>query len=320
MTDTPEYRYDAIFDDREHPALRRRPATGGIADRASPAEYVFDDEIRLAVNLALATGRPLLVGGPSGCGKSSLARAVAELTGWSYVERTITSRLQARDLLYEIDHLKRLQDAQHGEIRRDERHYIVPGPLFWAFAPDTARELLADTDRGAQVPAGVKGGAGSTVVLLDEIDKADPDVPNDLLIPLGQLAFEIAELGKPIECAIGAFPFLVLTTNGERDLPPAFLRRCVELRIRPAENSPSGRDKLFAIARKHGLDLGGETLAKLADAFFAAPRPERREANPAEFLDLARAWRALRLATDAHPATLKAVLDAITLGPGPGGR
>lgn len=63
MIDTPEYRYDAIFDDREHPALRRRPAPGEIADRASPTEYVFDDEIRLAVNLALATGRPLLVAG-----------------------------------------------------------------------------------------------------------------------------------------------------------------------------------------------------------------------------------------------------------------
>lgn len=316
MTVTPEYRYQPIFDDRERPALRRQPAAAEVADRAFPAEYVFDDEIRLAVNLALATGRPLLVGGPSGCGKSSLARAVADLTDWSYVERTITSRLQARDLLYEIDHLKRLQDAQHEGIQQDERHYIVPGPLFWAFAPDEARVLLADTERGDRVPKGVKEGAGRTVVLLDEIDKADPDVPNDLLIPLGQLAFEIVELGAPIECATGAVPFLVLTTNSERDLPPAFLRRCVELRIRPAENSPAGRDKLFAIARKHGLDLSGETLAKLADAFFAAPRPERREANPAEFLDLARAWRHLQLTTEGHPATLKAVLDAITLGPG----
>ncbi len=320
MTVPPEYRYQPIFDDRERPALRRQPAATEVADRASPADYVFDDEIRLAVNLALATGRPLLVGGPSGCGKSSLARAVADLTGWSYVERTITSRLQARDLLYEIDHLKRLQDAQHGEIKDDERHYIVPGPLFWAFAPDKARELLADTGRGAQVPAGVKEGAGNTVILLDEIDKADPDVPNDLLIPLGQLEFEIVELARPIECPTGAVPFLVLTTNGERDLPPAFLRRCVELRIKPAENSPAGRDKLFAIARKHGLDLGDDTLAKLADAFFAAPRPERREANPAEFLDLARAWRHLQLAKEAHLPTLKAVLDAITLGAGPGGR
>jgi MoxR-like ATPase len=88
------------------PKLRCPPAAAEVADRTSPAEYVFDDEIRLAVNLALAAGRPLLLSGPSGCGKSPLARAVAALAGWSYLERTITSRLQARDLLYEIEHLK----------------------------------------------------------------------------------------------------------------------------------------------------------------------------------------------------------------------
>ena len=323
MTDGPEYRYQPIFDDRERPALRRQPEVEkaeDVADRAAADEYVFDDDIRLAVNLALATARPLLVSGPSGSGKSSLARAVKALTGWSYVERTITSRLQARDLQYEIDHLKRLQDAHQGAIKDAERHYIVPGPLFWAFAPDQARRLLEYTGRSDRVPAGVTADAGRTVVLLDEIDKADPDVPNDLLIPLGQLAFEVEEIGERVACSAAAVPFVVLTTNGERDLPPAFLRRCVELRIKAADGSPSGRAKLFAIARKHGLDLGDETLGKLADAFFAAPRPERREANAAEFLDLVRAWRHLQLARDGHPPTLQAVLDAIILGAGPGAR
>jgi SpoVK/Ycf46/Vps4 family AAA+-type ATPase len=270
--------------------------------------------------LALATGRPLLVSGPSGSGKSSLARAVAALTEWSYVERTITSRLQARDLLYEIDHLKRLQDAHQGKLRGDERPYIVPGPLFWAFAQERARRLLAETQRGEAVPGGIRQGSSRSVVLLDEIDKADPDVPNDLLIPFGQLSFEITELGETIECPAAAVPLFVLTTNGERDLPPAFLRRCVELRIKAADNSPSGRGRLFDITRKHDLDLDEETLTTLADAFFAAPRPERREANAAEFLDLVRAWRHLQLATDAHPPTLRTVLEAITLGAGSGGR
>lgn len=314
MNDAPDYRYQPIFDDREDPALRRQPASAEVADRAVANAYVFDEDIRLAVNLSLATGRPLLVSGPSGSGKSSLARAVAALVGWSYVEQTITSRLQARDLLYEIDHLKRLQDAQQNALTGDEQPYIVPGPLFWSFAPNRASRLLTDTGRSEHIPSGVKMNADRAVVLLDEIDKADPDVPNDLLIPFGQLAFEIVELGERIECPASAVPLLVLTNNGERDLPPAFLRRCVELEIRAAENSPAGRDKLFAIVRKHGLNLGEETLDQLANAFFAAPRPERREPNAAEFLDLVRAWQQLQLATHRHAPTVGAVLAAITRG------
>lgn len=314
MNDAPEYRYDPIFDDRYKPALRRRPPASGVADRGVATEYVFDDNIRLAVNLAMATGRPLLVSGPSGSGKSSLARAVADLAGWSYVERTITSRLQARDLLYEIDHLKRLQDAQQNKLASDERPYIVPGPLFWAFAPKYARELLEQTERATRVPIGVRQDSDRSVVLLDEIDKADPDVPNDLLIPFGQLSFEIIELGKLVACPADTVPLLVLTTNGERDMPPAFLRRCVELQIDSAENSSAGRRKLFTIVGKHQLNLEDATLETLADAFFAAPRPERREPNAAEFLDLVRAWHQLKLANYTHKPTIETILAAIAIG------
>lgn len=321
MNASDAYRYLPIFDERRTPALGRRSAppdkaTGNeVADRVSASAYVFDDDIRLAVNLALATSRPLLVTGPPGSGKSSLARAVAELAGWSYVERTITSRIQAHDLLYEIDYLRRLQDAQQNKLGGDERPYIVPGPLFWSFAPEKARKLLEDSGRSQSIPGGIRKNITHSVVLLDEIDKADPDVPNDLLIPFGHLAFEIAELGEKIECPSSAAPLLVLTSNGERDLPPAFLRRCVELNIKAAEKSPAGLAKLFAIVRKHGLDLDDRNLEELAEAFFAAPRSEGREPNPAEFLDLIRAWRQLQLTTHVHKSTLQAVLAAITIGP-----
>jgi MoxR-like ATPase len=311
MNDAPEYRYEPIFDDRNRPAVRRRPPVSEVADRGVAAEYVFDDNIRLAVNLALATGRPLLVSGPSGSGKSSLARAVADLAGWSYLERTVTSRLQARDLLYELDYMKRLQDAHQNKLASDERPYIVPGVLFWAFNAKLALDLLKQTGK---VPTGIRQNADRAVVLLDEIDKADPDVPNDLLIPLGRLSFEIPELGDTIACPAERVPLLVLTTNGERDLPPAFLRRCVELQIGSAENSPAGRRKLFEIVSKHQLSFDDNTLDALASAFFAAPRPERREPNAAEFLDLVRAWQQLKLADHSHKPTVETILAAISMG------
>lgn len=314
MPDDPACDYTPIFDDRAARVLREQPPAEVVADRAAAGAYVFDDDIRLAVNVALATGRPLLVSGPSGAGKSSLARAVADLTKWSYVEKTITSRLQARDLLYEVDHLKRLQDAQQGRLKGDERPYIVPGPLFWAFSADRARRLLGGTGRGNRVPEGIRPDQRRCVVLLDEVDKADPDVPNDLLIPFGRLAFEVSELGETVACAPDAVPLVILTTNGERDLPPAFLRRCVELHIKGAEDSQGGRERLFAIAARHGLDFDVETLGKLTAAFFKAPRPERREPNAAEFLDLLRAWQQLELAKDETGKTAEAVLASITLG------
>ncbi|HVR40851.1 MAG TPA: AAA family ATPase, partial [Thermoanaerobaculia bacterium] len=82
-----------------------------IGDRRDGEVYVYTDEIKLALDVAIATGRPLLVGGPTGCGKSSLARHAAKTRGWRYYEKTITSLTQARDLLWEVDHLRRLQDA-----------------------------------------------------------------------------------------------------------------------------------------------------------------------------------------------------------------
>jgi MoxR-like ATPase len=314
MTDTGNYTYRAIFDDRQQPALCREPASAFVADRAPTSTYVFDDDIRLAVNLALATTRPLLVGGPSGAGKSSLAQAIADLADWSYVERTITSRLQARDLLYEIDYLKRLQDAERGQLSGNERPYLVPGPLFWAFEAEAGRELLRETGRENLVPSGIKFNSKRCVVLLDEIDKADPDVPNDLLIPFGRLAFEITELGKTIYCSSDKVPLLILTTNGERDLPLAFLRRCVGLQVKGAEDTPAGRDRLHNIARKHQIDPGADHFSRLADAFFAAPRPEGHLPNTAEFLDLLRAWRELAISGQLEDGTMDAVLAAITLG------
>jgi MoxR-like ATPase len=311
------YKYAPVFDDTKQPAVdsaitRRR----GVADRAERGQYVFDDEIRLRVNLAMVTGRPLLVRGPSGCGKSSLARAVAARTGWNYLERTVSSRTQAQDLLYEIDQLRRLQDAYQGQLAQDERPYFRPGPLYWAFDAEHASSVLRDSGRSDLVPKDVLSGL-PWVVLLDEIDKADPDVPNNLLVPLGTLEFAVPELGTTIRANADRAPLVILTTNEERELPPAFLRRCVELVI----GEPS-HEQLVLVGMEHKLggspgpdaepgDLGNEIdLDLLATFYEKAPRARDQRRNSAEFLDFVRAWRHLEIEGD--EATRKAVLEAIS--------
>jgi MoxR-like ATPase len=264
-----------------------------IADRAPPQAFLFDEYLVLGINIARATGRPLLLRGASGVGKTSVARAVAWHEGWSYVQVVVTSRTLARDFLYQVDDLKRLQDAYAGLSIEDMRRYLVPGPLFWAFDPEYARSILTATGREALVPSGVDTSATNTVVLIDEIDKADPDVPNNLLEPLGQLSFESADLPRPVRAQVGRVPLVVLTTNEERDLPAAFLRRCIEHRIEP----PNG-DKLTEIGKRHfkaDFDPKHNTLVLKLN-----PR------SPAEYLDAMRTCQGL-----VAKRTKEADLDAI---------
>ncbi len=276
--------YTHLFD--PPPTYVALTATGASSgDQREGRVYVYEDDTILAVNVALATGRPLLIYGPSGSGKSSLARNIAHFQQWRFVERVITSRTQARDLLYEVDLLRRLHDAQAAAAAKrdfagDYTRYIVPGPLWWAFAPSSARQYAAsepvwDHDHPR------------AVVLLDEIDKADPDVPNNLLVPLGSLQFEVEELRgqPPIKADPDHPPLVILTTNEERELPPAFLRRCVELRIK------NTRQRLLDIAHAHFPadtawvdEIAGLALPASGDA--ALP-------SPAEFVDLLKACRTL---------------------------
>ena len=250
--------YRPLFDPRREvefePArahrLGDRAPDGALDDR-----YEYDDEIVLAVNVALAAGRPLLVRGRPGTGKSSLARSVAAWLGWRFYTATVSSRTSARDLLWTFDTVARLADAQVAMVR-ERSAYISPGPLWWAFDPNSAgrRGMPAGAWEaavaGGITPARDPSGSGQherAVVLLDEIDKADPDVPNDLLVPLGSFQFTLDD-GEVVMA--GTAPLVILTTNEERDLPGAFLRRCVILAL--AEPT---RDRLAAIALRHFPDL-----------------------------------------------------------------
>jgi MoxR-like ATPase len=295
--------YDKIFDPPLVPPVARAEH---VADRVDASGYVYDESLVLAVNVALATRRPLLLRGRPGTGKSSLARSVALHLKWRFYPHTISSRTQARDLLWTVDDVARLSDAASGGAR-DRSRYVVPGALWWAFDPDTAArrglpedalrrsELLADPNEGEPAAPGA-------VALLDEIDKADPDVPNDLLEPLGLYRFH-AEFDQVVEAQMA--PLVVLTTNEERDLPKAFLRRCV-VHVLPLPTRRRLRE--IATVRLGDADDGlyDDVMRALAAPQDSSPGgtpimdDEHVEVSIAEFLDAVVAARTLHV-RPGHP-------------------
>jgi len=263
----------------------QQPQSDSIGDRSDGRIYVYTDAITLAVDVALATGRPLLVSGPTGTGKSSLARNAALQRGWRYYEKTITSLTQARDLLWEIDHLRRLNDAHAQRIDPDFTTYTRPGVLWWAMNRDTAKTQAEVYGSAARDP-NIGAEHERAVVLLDEIDKADPDVPNNLLVPLGSFHFLIDESGRTVTLDPKNQPLIIITTNGERELPAAFLRRCVELHIPPADDK-----RLLDIAEEHFETPRADLSATLDVIKNAKPDGFAEDAlpSPAEFIDTIRA-------------------------------
>jgi MoxR-like ATPase len=256
-----------------------RPKDGAAEDL-----YVFAPKTILALNVALATDRPLLVSGEPGCGKSSLARSAAAVLGWRSYQHTVTSRTQASELLWTFDALRRLNDASKAaETLRPDRHYVEPGPLWWAFDPATARQRgtapLAD-GREAEDPGTGPPDAEAAVVLIDEIDKADPDVPNDLLEPFDRRTFKVRETGDTI--GLRRPVLMVLTTNRERTMPQAFLRRCVTLELDDPtpEWLTSIADQRYSKKDVHSR-LASEVMALRGDA----KRSGVRQPSTAEYLD-----------------------------------
>ena len=292
------------FDPPPAAELMRRLATEGPPPADSP-KYVYDDSIILAVNVALATQRPLLVAGSPGSGKTTLAKHIAHTKGWRYLEKVVTSKTQVDDLIMEFDALKRLNDAAiPKQSLLPDAAYVNPGVLWWAFDPDSAtwrgttKEELSASELKRFQPAKDPSQIGSgddVVVLLDEIDKADPDVPNDILEPLDRRSFRLRS-GKPIE-AKGQI-LMVITTNGERELPQAFIRRCVSLTLGEVTVP-----RLVQIAQLHfGLDDPDRLFEHVAELIERLGRHARdnglREPSTAEFVDTIRACRKLEARAD----------------------
>jgi MoxR-like ATPase len=176
-----------------------------------------------ALTLAHAARRPLLVRGEPGTGKTQLARAAAQFLGWLLHAETIHARFEPSDLQYRFDAVKRLADAQAKKPELDEHRYWRPGILWKAFGWQSAQAYLPASERQTD-PAG-------HVVLMDEIDKAESDLPNSLLEVLAQRSFHVEPVAEPIGGPDVQPPLIVITTNEERDLPPAFLRRCIVLSL-----------------------------------------------------------------------------------------
>lgn len=321
--------YRKIFDPGAAQVFVGAGGGGTAGDRRDGSVYVYDEEIVLAVNVALATSRPLLVRGPSGSGKSSLARNVARFLGWRYYEDVISSRTQARDLLWRFDTLRRLNDAQAQRLKEDV-YYVEPGVLWWAFDPESAgRRGLSAAGLKRLVPRAQVGEFLAAdpykgdrheraVVLLDEIDKADPDTPNNLLVPLGSFQFFVQEAETDVQVAPSTAPLVVITSNDERELSSAFLRRCVMLNLQAP-----GRARLVEIARAHFGDEHADLYEKVArkmtsrkkgedeeeeeDGDGGAPRP-----SAAEFIDTVRACIELGVWPEPKDKTWKA-LARVTL-------
>jgi MoxR-like ATPase len=203
------------------------------------ADYVATDDLKVAVNAAVTLRRPLLVKGEPGTGKTVLAHEIAAALGAPLIEWHIKSTTRAHQGLYEYDAVARLRDGQLGDERvHDIRNYIRKGKLWEAF---TAPVL--------------------PVLLIDEIDKADIEFPNDLLQELDRMEFHVYETGETVKAA--ERPVVVITSNNEKELPDAFLRRCFFHYIKFPE-----RDTMAQIVEVHFPGIQKILVSRALDLFY----------------------------------------------------
>ncbi|MDW4562202.1 MULTISPECIES: AAA family ATPase [Aeromonas] len=241
---------------------------------AGSDRYLASRSLSMAVNAAIVLEKPLLIKGEPGTGKTVLAEAIAESLGADLISWHIKSTTKAQQGLYEYDAVARLRDSQLGDPRVGEiHHYIRRGKLWQAFCAE-------------QRP----------VLLIDEIDKADIEFPNDLLLELDRMEFDVYETGERIKAR--QRPVVIITSNNEKELPDAFLRRCFFHYIRFPDKA-----EMQAIVKLHHPNLKESLLAEAMDLFFELRNVEglRKKPSTSELLD----WIRLLLADDIAPEALR---------------
>ncbi len=236
--------------------------------------YIATDDLMVAVNAALTLERPLLIKGEPGTGKTVLAQEVARALGRELIPWHIKSTTKAQQGLYEYDAVARLRDSQLGDGRvHDIANYIVKGKLWQAFEAETP-----------------------PVLLIDEIDKADIEFPNDLLLELDRMEFHVYETRQVVKAR--QRPLVIITSNNEKELPDAFLRRCFFHYIRFPD-----RDTMARIAEVHFPAIKPALLREALGVFFEVRDVPglKKKPSTSELLD----WIKLLLAEDLSPDDLR---------------
>lgn len=241
---------------------------------AGSDRYLASQALKMAVDAAIVLEKPLLIKGEPGTGKTVLAEAVAESLGAELISWHIKSTTKAQQGLYEYDAVARLRDSQLGDPRVGEiGHYIRRGKLWQAFSAE-------------QRP----------VLLIDEIDKADIEFPNDLLLELDRMEFDVYETGERVKAR--QRPVVIITSNNEKELPDAFLRRCFFHYIRFPDKA-----EMQAIVKLHYPNLKKSLLGEAMELFFELREVEglRKKPSTSELLD----WIRLLLADDIAPEAMR---------------
>ena len=236
--------------------------------------YVATEDLMLAVNASITLERPLLVKGEPGTGKTMLAEEVASALGMRLITWHIKSTTKAQHGLYEYDAVSRLRDSQLGDERvKDIRNYIDRGKLWDAFTSDE-----------------------KIVLLIDEIDKADIEFPNDLLQELDRMEFFVYETGETIKAEVR--PIVIITSNNEKELPDAFLRRCFFHYIRFPDP-----ETMQEIVDVHYPGIKKELVKESMEAFFQMREVPglKKKPSTSELLD----WLKLLMAEDIPPEILR---------------
>jgi MoxR-like ATPase len=246
--------------------------------------YVATDDLMMAVNASITLSRPLLIKGEPGTGKTQLALEIARGLNRPLLEWHIKSTSKAQQGLYEYDAVSRLRDSQLGDVKvKDIRNYILKGRLWEAFESDV-----------------------QPVLLIDEIDKADIEFPNDLLRELDRMEFYVYETRELVQARHR--PIILITSNNEKELPDAFLRRCFFHYIRFPD-----ADTMTKIIDVHYPNLKKELLAEALAAFFRLRETPalRKKPSTSELLD----WIKLLVAEDIAPEALRAEENKSSIPP-----